>query len=282
MYHSIETILIPIDFSDQSMIAIEQSYNIAKCFNARITLLHVITSRLKIDESSDIVTDQLDDITDKLNKISNNITEESGIPCSFTIEKGRVVPAIIDVAKNISARFIIIGSQKLSIGAITMRIIKEAPCPVISIKGKFHRKGCKRIILPLDLTKTTTRKVRMTSELANFFNANVNVVSANSPSKDLKLTKLSMKIEQVRDYFVSNNVACTTKLLDVGTKIEHISNNLLDYSDDMEGDLIVIMIQQENQFKEKIIGSLARKIILGSNIPVLCLKPEFKINNENI
>ncbi len=275
MYPKNETILIPVDFSDQSMIALEQSYNIARYANARITLLHVITGKIKSDDTDAITQESLDSLTDKLNRLSQVVTEESGLECSFTIEHGKIVPVILDVAKSINARFIFVGSRKLSFGPITMRLIKEAPCPVVSIKGKFHRRGCKRIILPLDLTKDTTKKVEMTAELAKYFNAEVDVVSAYSPHKDFKLIKLRLLIEQVEAYFVNKSIVCTTKLLDVGTKIDIISKNLLDYADDENGDLLVIMIQQEMQIKEKIIGSLARKVIMGSNIPILCLKPEF-------
>ena len=35
-------VLIPIDFSEQSLIALDQSYNLAKFYNAELTLLHVI------------------------------------------------------------------------------------------------------------------------------------------------------------------------------------------------------------------------------------------------
>ena len=39
-------ILVPIDFSEQSLIALSQSYNIAKFHNCAITLLHVIDEDL--------------------------------------------------------------------------------------------------------------------------------------------------------------------------------------------------------------------------------------------
>ncbi|MEA1873054.1 MAG: universal stress protein [Bacteroidota bacterium] len=282
MYAENETILIPVDFSDQSMIALEQSYNIAKYAKARIILLHVITGKLKNNDESLLLQENLDSLTDKLNRLSQMVTEVSGLWCSFMIEHGRIVPTILDVAKTTNARFIFIGSRKLSIGPITMRLIKEASCPVVSIKGKHHRHGCKRIILPLDLTKDTTKKVEMTAELAKYFNAEVKVVSAYSSNKDFKATKIRLLIEQVEVYFVNKSITCSTKLLDVGNKIENITKNLLDYADDVDGDLIVIMIQQEMQIKERIIGSLARKVIMGSNIPVLCLKPKFNKNKEEI
>lgn len=110
----------------------------------------------------------------------------------------------------------------------------------------------------------------------------MNVVSAISPNKDFKITKLNLLLDQVKAYFDNRDIACKTKLLDVGTKMDSIANNLLDYADDQNGDLLVIMIQQENQIRERIIGSLARKVIMGSNIPVLSLKPEISVNKEDI
>lgn len=282
MYTSTETILVPIDFSEQSMIALEQSYNIARYIKARITLLHVITGKLKAESENLIEKDTLDDLTDRLNNISNSVTEKSDIECSFLIETGRIVPAIIETAKNIDARYIFIGSRKESIGPISMRLIKEAPCPVVSIKGKHHREGCKRIILPLDLTKDTTKKVEITAKLAQHFNAEIDVISAMQPNQEFKLTKLNLLINQVADYFKNKEITCNTKILNTGTKMDQITNNLLDYADDIKGDLIVIMIQQENQIKELIIGSLARKLIMSSNIPVLCLRPDIRETKDDI
>ncbi|MFO7913697.1 MAG: AAA family ATPase, partial [Desulfotignum sp.] len=69
-------------------------------------------------------------------------------------------------------------------------------------------------------------------------------------------TRLRLLLEQVKDFFVNHNIQCSTKLLKTNNKIDDIANGLMDYADDVEGDLIVIMIQQENPLKEKIMGSL--------------------------
>ena len=42
MSSSISKILVPIDFSDQSLIALDQSYNLARGMKAEITLVYVI------------------------------------------------------------------------------------------------------------------------------------------------------------------------------------------------------------------------------------------------
>ena len=42
MIQASNKILVPIDFSEQSLIALEQSYNLAREYHAEITLLNVI------------------------------------------------------------------------------------------------------------------------------------------------------------------------------------------------------------------------------------------------
>lgn len=282
MYPGKETILVPTDFTEQSMIALNQSYNIARHAGAEIVLLHVITGKLDNTSNKIVFNDDLDNINDELNRISAGVKNETGLNCSFIIEKGRIVPTILKYANKLNTSFIILGTRKMSIGPISMRIINEAPCPVISIKGKYHREGCKKIILPLDLTKNTTEKIDITKNLALFFKSQVNVVSIPKPDKQIKLAKMRLLLEQVRDYFVNNSVAVTTKLLNVSQKVDIFANELIKYSEDSKGDLIVIMIRQENPLKERIIGSLAKKIIMESDIPVLCVKPEQTLKNRKL
>ena len=48
-------------------------------------------------------------------------------------------------------------------------MVRESKHPVITIRGKVHRDGCKTILLPLDLTKETREKVNKAIELAKIF-----------------------------------------------------------------------------------------------------------------
>ncbi len=45
MIHSSNKIVVPIDFSEQSLIALEKSYNIAREYHAEITLFQVLSIR---------------------------------------------------------------------------------------------------------------------------------------------------------------------------------------------------------------------------------------------
>ena len=45
MNQATKKILVPVDFSEQSLIALEQSYSLAKKYDAEIMLLHVIEEK---------------------------------------------------------------------------------------------------------------------------------------------------------------------------------------------------------------------------------------------
>ena len=90
------------------------------------------------------------------------------------IAQGKVYEEINKVAKMISANLIVMGTNgapkgtvKRFIGSNAERVIRSATCPVITIKGKTHRDGCKNIILPLDLEKQTKEKVTFAIDTSN-------------------------------------------------------------------------------------------------------------------
>ena len=54
---------------------------------------------------------------------------------------------------------------------------------------------------------------------------------------------------------------------------ESLAENIIEYATKVEGDLIMIMTQQEVDFTQYFIGSSAQEIINHSTIPVLSIRP---------
>ena len=89
-------ILIPIDFSEQSLTAVSQSYNLAKHTGSTLTLLHV-------SDSSD------NEAKKRLDKLAQDVTEKSGLQTTTMIVKGSMYQEVIKVAEQIDAIAIITG-----------------------------------------------------------------------------------------------------------------------------------------------------------------------------
>ena len=88
MIQSTNKILVPIDFSEQSLIALDQSYNLAKKYNAEITLLHVVEDHGMIAKlfSHKQHEDLKQTIQNDLDKLAAEVEKKS--KCVFLIMSG--------------------------------------------------------------------------------------------------------------------------------------------------------------------------------------------------
>ena len=273
-------ILIPIGFSDQSIIALGQAFNLAKIKKSEIILLSVIEEPNKIESLflDDRTHELQQKVNDKLVEVGKEYAEKYDIHVETMVAKGRVYEKIIDVAEMVNADLIVMGTNgtpkgvmKKVIGSNAERVVRLAHCPVITIKGKDHKNGCENIILPLDLEKQTKEKVTLAIEYARYWNATIRVVSVLLRNKQEIKDQLVRNLNQVEKFISDANLACSAELLE-GEKGKGLASSILDYEKKFESDLILIMTRQEDIFYNKL-GTAAREIIYQSEIPVMSIKP---------
>ena len=278
-------ILVPVDFSEQSLIALDQSYNLAREIGAEITLLYVIE---EVGLLSKFFSKQQDEemrqsIEENLRKLASDVERKSQIAINTMIAKGPVYDKIVEVSEMINATLIIMGCngadnlKRKFIGANSLRVVRESKVPVITIKGKHHRNGCKNIVLPLDLTKETREKVSKAIELAQLYNgAVIRVVSVLFTTDEFVVNRLTRQLGQVKAFIEKAGVECTAEIVKGIKGEETLAQNIIDYAHRVEGDLLMIMTQQEVDFTKYFIGSAAQEIINNSDIPVLSIIPSMK------
>ena len=273
-------ILIPIGFSDQSMIALGQAFNLAKIKKSEIILLSVIENQKKIESLFlDDKTHELQQkVNDKLVEVGKQYAAEYDIHVETMVAKGRVYEKIIEVAEMVNADLIVMGTNgtpkgviKKVIGTNAERVVRLAHCTVITLKGKDHRNGCENIILPLDLGKQTKEKVTLAIEYARYWDATIRVVSVLLRDKQEIKDKLVRNLNQVEKFISDADVECSSELLEV-EKGKGLVKSILEYGRKFESDLILIMTRQEDVFSNKL-GTVAREIIYQSDIPVMSIKP---------
>jgi len=274
-------ILVPIDYSEQSHIALEQAVNLSKVFHSEIHLLNVIEDDLfhkvfSADDSAEIKTK----VQGKLQALVNEVAEKHGIKVESHVVMGKIYDQVASLGEALNVDFVVMGTngsvglKKKFIGSNALRVVRESKHPVITIKGKLHRKGCQNIVLPLDLTKETREKVGQAIEFAKKFGSIVRIVSVLQTSDEFVVNRLTRQLDQAKKYIMEHGVDCTAEIIR-DTKGENtLAESILDYSNKIKGDLIMIMTQQEEDFTEFFIGSAAQEIINTSDIPVLSITPK--------
>jgi len=272
---------VPVDFSEQSEVALEQAVSLSRVFNSEIHVLNVINedfSLSKLFDDKDKVQYQKR-AKERLDEFVKEKNAEFGIELKSMQVTGKIYNQIVNSADIIDAEFIVMGTagsttlKKRFIGSNSLRVVRESHKPVITIKGKHHRKGCQNIVLPLDLTKETKEKVAKAVEFAKRFGSIIRVVSVLRTNDEFIVNRLTRQLDQVKKYVVQQGVECGAEIIR-DTKGEHtLAESIIDYANRIKGDLIMLMTQQELDFTDYFIGSSAQEVINNSDIPVLSIVP---------
>jgi nucleotide-binding universal stress UspA family protein len=282
MKTSTNQILIPMDFSDQALIALDQSYNLAQFYNAEITLLYVIEeggalSRIfskSFDEAA-----MKKEVEDKLDELAKETEKKKKIKINTIVTRGAVYEKILEIADMVNCKMIMmgcngtVGIRKRFIGSNALRVVRESKCPVITIKGKHHNEGAKNIVLPIDLSKETREKVNKAIELGKLYGSTIRVVSVMFTLDEFVVNKLTRQMEQVRAFIVKGGVKATAEMVKAIKGDETLAQAIVDYSNKVDADLIMIMTQQEKEGTPLFVGSTAQGIINNSDIPVMSIIP---------
>jgi nucleotide-binding universal stress UspA family protein len=277
---SASKILVPIGFSEQSIIALGQAFNLAKIKNSDVVLLSVIEGQsmiesLFLDDKSDELKAK---VNSKLEDIASIYSSKYGVDVDTMVAKGRVYEEVNKVADMISADLIVMGTNGVNskskfIGSNAEKVVRLSKCPVITIKGKSHRDGCENIILPLDLEKQTKEKVTYALEYARYWDATIRIVSVILRDNNDVRSKLIKNIKQVEQFILDAGVKCTSEIIEGEKKIT-LGDFVFDYEKKFDADMIMIMTKKEELTLSNNISVTARYIINNSDIPVMSIRPK--------
>lgn len=277
---SASKILVPIGFSEQSIIALGQAFNLAKIKNSDVILLSVIEGQsmiesLFLDDKSDELKAK---VKSKLEDIASVYSSKYGVDVDTMVAKGRVYEEVNKVADMISADLIVMGTNGVNskskfIGSNAEKVVRLSKCPVITIKGKSHRDGCENIILPLDLEKQTKEKVTYALEYARYWDATIRIVSVVLRDNNEVRAKLIKNIKQVEQFILDAGVKCASEIVE-GEKKRTLGDFVFDYEKKFDADMIMIMTKKEELTLSNNISVTARYIINNSDIPVMSIRPK--------
>jgi nucleotide-binding universal stress UspA family protein len=142
----IRNILVPIDFSEHADRALETAVSLAKAFEARVHLLHCYQIHvgglspygLVIPET--LERDVRDAAARRLGELRDGVTSQ-GVAAESTVTPRFPSDAITDHAREINADLIVMGTRGLTglkhvlLGSVAERILRTAPCPVLTVKA---------------------------------------------------------------------------------------------------------------------------------------------------
>lgn len=141
-----ETILMPTDLSGPGDAAIDLAVTLAKAFNSRLLLVHVIEPDTAYVGSDVFVASGGVDEAGIQKQLSALADTHSDVNIDTRIINGEVTSAILDVANNEKVDLIVMGTHgrsgltRVLMGSIAESVMRSAPCPVLSYKHLISEK----------------------------------------------------------------------------------------------------------------------------------------------
>ncbi len=278
---ALNKILVPTDFSDISLQALEYAAQIAKIDNGEIIMLHVFesyTQNTMLNMRIDFTRIIEEGVEARFNEIKAKNKNLQGINIHSRVVVGKIHSEIDNIAAQENIKLIIMGTHGVSgvtnidkffIGSNTYRTIQNAPCPIITLRQNPLRKEIKNIVVPLDSTRDSLKKIDIAVKWAKHLKAKIHLLAVTAFFEELRVDvkAISAKVKEAEKKLIEAGVDYESHII----RHQAPSESVLEYSYKKHADLITIVTGQEALWNEMLFGSSARNIVSESTIPVLCL-----------
>ena len=277
-----KNIIVAMDFSKGALRALDYAIKIANNTQSDILLVWVDSQYTKEVLAELCKNEGRRDAKNELQRIVKDKTSLlTGGKFKIKLRKGKVYRELALQAKVSDAYLVIVGTHGISgfeefwIGSNAFKIISYASCPVVSIRYNYDvEKPIKRIIVPIDNSIDSIKKVPTAAKLAKAFDAEIHLLSIYTTNLVSLKKKVDRVVLQSEKYLAKESVPFITKVIQ--------SNNLpvtvVEYGKKVNGDMVVIMTDQEKANLSILMGDYSQKIINLSPMPILSVKPENLFN----
>lgn len=187
------------------------------------------------------------------------------------IRWGNVVNTLIKESQKGGYEFVIIdkhqGKRSGSLRKKSIdKFISKSHCPVLTLNSSQPVQKVKKIVIPIDVSQTTKKRLYWATFFANQLKAKVQIVSALNVNIEETKSLAYRNAKKLKEMLEDRGVECDVKILKTGyqSKIEAI----LEYINAEKPELVIIRTHQEYRFSGRMIGSFVSDVIHRCSMPV--------------
>ncbi len=139
-----QKILVPIDFSEHSLVALQAGGVLAKQVGGTILLLYILPPMVVMQgEMGPLVIPPDPERREAIDKEMEAVAAKipAGVPVEKVIHEGHPWPGICDTAKESAADLIVLAShgytglKRMLLGSTAEQVVRHAHCPVMVVKS---------------------------------------------------------------------------------------------------------------------------------------------------
>lgn len=274
-------ILVPTDFSIYAEEALKAAAKIALKNNCEIFLLHMLELP---NQMSDAVTggNSIPEVMlfmKKAHEMFEKIKERpylKGIQVTETVQFEKAFDGILACSKKNEIDLIVMGShgssglEEIIVGSNTEKIVRHSDIPVLVIKKENKEFSANNIVFASDFSKEIKKPFRKMLEFAKIFDSNLKLVLICTPNS-FKTTVVAEKI--MNDFIADFEIKKYTSHIYNDANIEM---GVLNFSNQVEADLIAICTHSRTALSHFFNGSISEDLVNHAIRPVITFKIKSK------
>lgn len=251
-----KNILVPVDFSDTSMNAVETARQLALKTKASLRLLHV----------GEFTTHDLPakQIRERQKKLLHDFIHDQGfksLDIAYDEIDKELIPALEEAVENPENDLIVSGATtihnmtEIMTGSVAEKIVRHASCPVLTVHQALDIDKIKCILLPSDLTEEQDSLLKPLQQLQQLLQAQMHLLFLVTPSQWFDFREIDDRLQS----FVQRNKLSGYQLHSLNTNEEE--DAILYLADKLKADLIAMGTHSRKGLAHFFKGSLTEELI---------------------
>lgn len=288
--YEINRILVPVDFSTLAKQAMETAVAISKRQLATITLMYVVENTFvllppEVSGAAGTLLPQLvKDANENLSNLAKELRVKHDIVVNHIVQSGNPADEICRWALHKKMDMIVMGThgttglREFFMGSNAYRVVKNAPCPVLTLPGHNQWIDFRKILFPVRMVPHALDKYEAVRPIIKKNGSSLLIAGVVKNSDPGSLIEMKTLVDTVRQQISDDDIIC-------GSEVHYCDNpseQVLDIADRTKPDLIVITATLDSTVKEFFLGPYTQDIVNHAKFPVLSIKPEYELNSSGV
>lgn len=274
-------ILVPTDFSTFADSALKIAIALAQKFEAEVHLLNVMLTpdnalidaneshtNISIGGDNGYLVDVVENVKQNCQKLVEGCGYEKAV---YQITSGNISQAIVSYAEKQNIDLIVMGTQgeggydAIFVGSNAEKVVRLAPCPVITARKAPEDLDFKHIVYATDFNKKSQVAIEKLKQFHKVFGGELHLLYVNTPARFKTSKDLQSQVEEfAKTYELESyefEIYCDF--------VEE--DGITHFAESIDADLIAVASRHRVGFARLLAGSVSEGVVNVSNIPVLTL-----------
>lgn len=283
------SILVGTDFSPASDRALDYALSLARRYDARIILAHIITAGTDTMLAPEIAANTRETTFSAAQEEMGQFLVSGklrGVRHETVIEEGALWPTLEELINRYQADLVVVGThriaglKKMFLGSAAEQIFRQAKCPVLTVgpavEGAAPNEGeFKHILFATDFGTGAEREAAYAFSLAQEHEANVTLLHVVSRVEDYSEPGLAMKTEAI-SHQLAELIPAGSELWckpDIRMQIGEPVHEILQAARNIKADLLVIGARHKKGLAAgHVLQTVAYRLAGAAPCPVLTIR----------